>query len=174
MPAPIMPAPALLPSLLALPFPTHLHSPHPGAFVAPASSHVYPNLCPALSPCPAGLGPASEGEIRHLTSKPCQSEPGLQWRSEINQGTIWPENVCGGRLPGAPGEERGLRLVSADISGDAFPMARPHTLVRQPEGGMAPADLIPPHPCRVCSTSVRSDPMHFLSIVTCSQSWANV
>lgn len=59
-PAPILLAPGL---------PLNLHSPYAGALPAPASSHVHPNLCPALSPCPAGPGPAPEGEIQALDFK---------------------------------------------------------------------------------------------------------
>lgn len=81
---------------LSLPFPTHLHSPHNGPSLLLPPATCTPTSALHSAHVQLGWAQPQRGRLRDLTSKPCQSEPGLQWRSKINQETIWPENVRGG------------------------------------------------------------------------------
>lgn len=90
-----------------------------------------------------GWAQAQRGRLRHLTSKPCQREPGLQRRSKINQRTIRPENA---HWEEAAQSSRGVRgegswVCSAALSAGALPAAPGHAghlSVRQPEGEPGP------------------------------------
>lgn len=87
-----------------------------------------PTSAPHSACVQLGLAQPWRGRLRHLTSKPCQREPGLQWRSKINQGTNRPENVCWGKLPRAPGEARwgrGAGLVPQPFLQEAFQQSWP-------------------------------------------------
>lgn len=89
--------------------------------------------CPCLQPCgPQPLPcaqlasswaqPSPSGRHRHLTSKPCQSQPGLQWGSKRNQRTTWPENGSeeGGCCGGAGGSKRADEESSATWQPGAY------------------------------------------------------
>lgn len=123
-------SPHLLPSCRHQPCatPHHLHRPYAGALPAPASSHVHPSLCPTLSLCPAGPGPALEGETQALDFKALSE--GAWFAVEVKDK---PRNKLArkcvlGKLFRAPGEVRwggGAGLVPQPFLQEPFQQSWP-------------------------------------------------
>ena len=123
-------SPHLLPSCRHQPCatPHHLHRPYAGALPAPASRHVHPNLCPTLSLCPAGPGPALEGETQALDFKALSE--GAWFAVEVKDK---PRNKLArkcvlGKLFRAPGEVRwggGAGLVPQPFLQEPFQQSWP-------------------------------------------------
>ena len=177
-------SPYLLPSCKHQPCATHhdLYRPYAGALPAPASSHVHPNLYPTLSLCPAGPGPALEGETQALDFKALSE--GAWFAVEVKDK---PRNksarkcVLGEAAQSSGGGEVGRGEVgwacSAPLPAGALSavQATLDTLLQgNLRGSLDPADPTPTQPPSESELHLFwPDLLHPHSTETCAQSWTD-
>lgn len=177
-------SPYLLPSCRHQPCttPHDLYRPYAGALPAPASSLVHPNLYPTLSLCPAGPGPALEGEIQALDFKALSE--GAWFAVEVKDK---PRNksarkcVLGEAAQSSGGGEVGRGEVgwacSAPLPAGALSavQAMLDTLLQgNLRGSLDPADPTPTQPPSESELHLFwPDLLHPHSTETCAQSWTD-